>query len=51
MRYKRTVARVGAQLQRWFRVERKVSVVIDGGMSCGVVQSKSETAVGESGNS
>jgi hypothetical protein len=33
MRYKRTVERIGRKLRRWFRVERKYSVIIDGTMS------------------
>jgi hypothetical protein len=44
MQYRRTVTRIGVQLQRWFWVEWKVSVLVDG-MSCGVVPSKSEAAV------
>jgi hypothetical protein len=44
MRYKRTVAIIGVQLLRWFRVEWKGSVATDGN-SCVVVPSDSETAV------
>jgi hypothetical protein len=44
MRYKRSVARIGVQLLRWFQVEWKCSVATDGN-SCGVVPSESETEV------
>jgi hypothetical protein len=43
MQYIRTVARIGVQLQRWFRAERKFSVRADGRI-CSVVPSKSCTS-------
>jgi hypothetical protein len=44
MQYERTVARIGLQLPRWFRVELNNSVVTYG-RTWGVVPSKSEAAL------